>query len=138
MGKTIEYYMKLPYTLIIGIEEDNEGSSYVARLQEIPYLIGTGNTPEAAIKELEINKRLKFKTDIELGNSIPEPSKYSGQFHIRVGTSVHESLARLASTENISLNQYITNVLVKAVGASENQPQKKPRRLALKRKNKNQ
>ena len=55
---------------------------YVARLQEIPYLIGTGSTPEKSIRELEINKRLKFETDIELGLLIPEPSEYSGQFHL--------------------------------------------------------
>jgi predicted HicB family RNase H-like nuclease len=122
--------MKLPYTLIIGIEEDNEGSCYVARLQEIPYLIGTGNTPESAIKELEINKRLKFETDIESGIPIPEPNKYSGQFHIRVGTSIHESLARLASAENVSLNQYITNVLARAVGASEKNPKKKLKNIS--------
>ena len=96
MEKNLEYYLKLPYTLVIGKEEDNEGTCYVARLQEIPYLIGTGSTPEQSIRELEINKRLKFETDIELGFLIPEPSEYSGQFHLRVGTSLHESLARLA------------------------------------------
>ena len=124
MEKNIDYYLKLPYTLIVSVEEDNEDSCYVARLQEIPYLIGTGSTPEAAIKELGINKRLKFETDIELGNAIPEPSKYSGQFHIRVGTSIHESLARLASAEDISLNQYITNILAQKVGAAESRPTK--------------
>jgi len=124
MEKNLDYYLKLPYTLIVSVEEDNDDSCYVARLQEIPYLIGTGSTPEAAIKELAINKRLKFETDIELGNPIPEPSKYSGQFHIRVGTSIHESLARLASAEDISLNQYITNILAQKVGAAESRPTK--------------
>jgi len=60
MDKNLNYYLKLPYTLIVSIENDNDGSCYVARLQEIPYLIGTGNTPEAAIKELEINKTIKI------------------------------------------------------------------------------
>jgi antitoxin HicB len=119
MDKNLNYYLKLPYTLIVSIENDNDGSCYVARLQEIPYLIGTGNTPEAAIKELEINKRLKFDADLELGFPIPEPSNYSGQFHLRIGTSLHESLARLAALENISLNQYITNILARKVGAEE-------------------
>ena len=124
MDKNLNYYLKLPYTLIVSIENDNDGSCYVARLQEIPYLIGTGSTFVEAIKELEINKRLKFETDIELGFLIPEPSEYSGQFHLRVGTSLHESLARLAGIENISLNQYITNILAQKVGAEESRPLK--------------
>ncbi len=125
MNKNVEYYLKLPYTLVIGIEEDNEDTCYVARLQEIPYLIGTGSTPEQSIKELEINKRLKFKTDIELGFPIPEPSKYTGQFHLRVGTSLHESLARLAELEGVSLNQYLTNILARAVGQAETPKERK-------------
>jgi hypothetical protein len=32
---------------------------------------------------------------------------------------LHESLARLAALENISLNQYITNILARKVGAEE-------------------
>jgi antitoxin HicB len=132
MDKNLNYYLKLPYTLIVSIENDNEGSCCVARLQEIPYLIGTGNTPEAAIKELEINKRLKFDTDLELGFPIPEPSKYTGQFHLRVGTSLHESLARLAALENISLNQYITNILARKVGAEESKQTKTHKELSRK------
>jgi len=119
MEKNLEYYLKLPYTLVIGKEEDNEDTCYVARLQEIPYLIGTGSTPEQSIKELGINQRLKFETDIELGLPIPEPSEYSGQFHLRVGKPIHESLARLAALEDVSLNQYISNILARAVGQAE-------------------
>ena len=119
MEKNIEYYMRLPYTMVVGIEEDNAGNCYVARLQEIPYLIGTGSTFVEAIKELAINNRLKFETDLELGVPIPEPSKYSGQFHLRVGVSLHESLAQLAALEDISLNQYITNILARAVGSAQ-------------------
>jgi predicted HicB family RNase H-like nuclease len=37
-----------------------------------------------------------------------------------VGTSLHESLARLAELEDVSLNQYITNILARNVGAEEN------------------
>jgi len=125
MEKNIEYYMKLPYTLIVDVEQCNDGDCYVARLQEVPDLIGVGDTPEEAIKELNINKRLKFKTHLEMNIPIPEPTTYSGQFHIRVGPSIHKSLSKLAVSENISLNQYITNILAKAVGAAEQTPKGK-------------
>ena len=121
MKKNLEYYLKLPYTTIIHIDEDN---SYVARLLELPDCIGVCKTKEEAVNELEIHKRLKLEGHLELGLPIPEPSKYSGQFHLRVGTSLHESLARLAALENISLNQYITNILARKVGAEESRPKK--------------
>jgi len=121
MKKNLEYYLKLPYTIILHIDEDN---SYVARLLELPDCIGVGKTKEEAVNELEIHKRLKLEGHLELGLPIPEPSKYSGQFHLRVGTSLHESLARLAESENISLNQYITNILARKVGAEESHPNK--------------
>jgi antitoxin HicB len=121
MVKDLEHYMSLPYTIIINTEEDNNGSCYVARLQEVPYLIGTGDTPEKAINELKINQRLKFETDLEMGFPISEPAKYTGQFHLRVQPSIYGSLARMAEMENVSLNQYINTLLSRAVGYAEGQ-----------------
>jgi predicted HicB family RNase H-like nuclease len=124
MKKNLGYYQKLPYTTVINIEEDNDGNlCYVARFLELPDCIGVGKTKGYAIKELEIHKRMKIESHLELGFPIPEPSGYSGQFHLRVGTSLHESLARLAALEGVSLNQYLTNVLARAVGYAE-QPKK--------------
>ena len=129
MKNKLEYYLNLHYTTVINIDEDN---CYVARLLELPDCIGVGNTKEEAVNELEIHKRLKLEGHLELGWPIPEPSKYSGQFHLRVGTSLHESLARLAGLENISLNQYITNILARKVGAEESHAPKRQRALSKK------
>ena len=41
---------------------------------------------------------------------IPEPQstkRYSGHFKLRIPTSLHQSLAKPAKDENISMNQYI-------------------------------
>jgi predicted RNase H-like HicB family nuclease len=133
MKKNLKYYLNLPYTAIISPAEDNDGSiCYVARLLELPHCIGVGKTPEEAVSELEIHKRLKLEGHLELGFPIPEPSRYTGQFHLRVGTSLHESLARLAELEDISLNQYITNILARNVGAEENRLSKSRKVLSRK------
>jgi antitoxin HicB len=129
MVKSLEYYLNLPYTTVINTDEDN---CYVARLLELPDCIGVGKTREEAVKELEIHKRLKLEGHLELGFPIPEPSNYTGQFHLRVGTSLHESLARLAALENISLNQYITNILARKVGAEESRLSKPQKALSRK------
>ncbi len=126
MEKNLAYYQKLPYTTVISIEEDNDddGYSYVARLLEMPHCIGVGKSPEEAVRELELNKRMKLETHLEMDFPIPEPCKYSGQFHLRVGSSLHESLAHLAELENVSLNQYLTNILARAVGVEEGKSRK--------------
>jgi predicted RNase H-like HicB family nuclease len=129
MEKNLKYYLSLPYTTLINTDEDN---NCVARFLELPDCIGVGKTREEAIQELEIHKRLKLESHLELGFPIPEPSNYSGQFHLRVGTSLHESLARLAALENISLNQYITNILARKVGAEENKLPKSRKVLSVK------
>lgn len=125
--------MGLPYTIIVNTEDDNNGPCFVARIKEVPYLIGTGETPEKAIKELGINKRLKFETDIEMGLTIPEPAKYTGQFHIRIQPSLQEALAQMAEFDNVSLNQYINTILSRAVGAKEAQEVKIPGKVTSKR-----
>jgi predicted RNase H-like HicB family nuclease len=72
MKKDLKYYMDLPYTIIVKKDETGE---YVASYAELPFCDGVGKTPAAAIKELEIHKRLKIQAELEDGNSIPEPKK---------------------------------------------------------------
>jgi len=45
MEKNLEYYMNLPYTILLEQDEDNDGSMcYVARYLELPYCLGAGKT----------------------------------------------------------------------------------------------
>ncbi len=130
MKKNIEYYMNLPYTTIVKTDENNDGSvCYVATLLELPHCIGVGNTQTEAIEELELHKRMKIEVNIEEGLPIPEPSKYTGQFHLRIQPSLHESLARMAELENVSLNQYIDSILSRAVGFADGQYTRKKEKV---------
>ena len=78
-----------------------------------------GATAEEALRDIEDAKREWLISNIEDNLPIPEPQKYTGQFHLRMPPSLHESLARMADFENISLNQYITSALSRAVGVAE-------------------
>lgn len=118
LKKQAEYYASLPYTVTIE-RRDDQGTYYVARFKELPHLLMTGATPEEALKELEEVKREWFEANLELGNKIPEPLKsrqYSGKVVLRMPLYVHESLARRAELEGVSLNQYMVAALAGSVG----------------------
>jgi predicted RNase H-like HicB family nuclease len=78
MGKieeATEQYANLQYTVIITKEDDGHGVYYVARIEELPGLIMTGDTPEEASEELELVKREWIGTNLKLGNQISLPRK---------------------------------------------------------------
>jgi antitoxin HicB len=111
--KNLDYYMNLPYTIMIEQEEDNDGSiCYVASILELPLCIGAGKTTEEAVKELELHKRLKLKSHLEEGFPIPEPqTEYSGNINIRVDPELHARLAHEAAAYDMSLNKYTSLIL---------------------------
>lgn len=113
MEKNLEYYMNLPYTIIVEQDEENNGiMCYVARFLELPHCLGAGKTPEEAIEELELHKRLKLKTHLEEGFPIPEPqTEYSGNLNIRVDPELHARLAKEAAAYDMSLNKYTSLIL---------------------------
>jgi predicted HicB family RNase H-like nuclease len=118
----VEHYVSLPYTTTIEKSSGPRGDYYVARIIELPDLIMTGDTPEEALKELEDEKPEYIELYLKLGNKMPEPlstRKYSGNVVLRLPTSVHEDLAKMAALEGVSLNQYMVAALSKRVGRDE-------------------
>ena len=119
--RLVDYYMSLPYTMIIKRREE-QGGYYVASYIELPDLSMTGATPEEAVRELLDEKPEWFETCIKLGIKIPqppEPEKYSGKMVLRMSPSMHETLTRMAELEGVSLNQYMVTTLAKCVGQDE-------------------
>ena len=120
--KQAEYYNNLPYHTVVEKWDDGQGPYYVARVIELPGCIIDGDTAEDAIREMEDVKLEWIRTNIELGNKMPEPLKtghYSGKIVLRLPTSIHEELARRAAMEGVSLNQYMVSALSRQVGRDE-------------------
>ena len=100
------------YEIKIFYSEKDE--SFIATLSEMPTLSGIGDSPEEAFKELKI----AFETGVELykeqEETMPVPyskRKYSGQFNVRVPSTLHELLVKQAKEENTSLNQLVLFIL---------------------------
>jgi predicted RNase H-like HicB family nuclease len=119
--KELEYYAKLPYTVIVEQWDDGEGSYWVARIAELPHCLIHGDTPEEAIKEIQEVKMDWIKSNLERGLRIPEPRprKYSGQIRLRISPSLHKLLSYRAETEGMSLNQYMATVLATSAGIAK-------------------
>jgi predicted RNase H-like HicB family nuclease len=122
--KDLAYYMNLPYTITLkrGI---GEGERYwVARVVELPHCLTHGATAEEALRDIEDAKCEWLKSNLEDKLPIPEPARFTGQYHLRMPPSLHEALTLRSESEEVSLNQFIVTALARAVGDTE-PPRKK-------------
>lgn len=117
--RTIEEYLKLPYTISIVQDRDEAGNvGYVAEVEELPGCISQG----ASIEEAAGNVRdamVGWLSALEDGIEIPEPrdiSSFSGRFLLRLPRGLHAELAHQAAQEGVSLNQYVATTLAGATG----------------------
>lgn len=127
--RDVEYYAKLPYTIILEQWDDGKGTYWVARIAELPHCLIHGDTPEEAVREIEEVKRDWIKSNLERGLPVPEPRprRYSGQIRLRISPSLHKLLAYRAETEGLSLNQYMATSLATSVGIKVEKPRSGPK-----------
>jgi antitoxin HicB len=114
--KTLEEYLKLPYT--IEMIQQSTGSWFVA-IKELPGCISQGDTPEDAVAMIHDAMRAWIEVALEDGMPVPEPQadeEYSGRFMVRVPRSLHRQLVQTADRQGVSLNAYCIAVLAQASG----------------------
>jgi antitoxin HicB len=118
MAKTLEYYLALPYTIVL--RRDIKDEIVVARVEELPGCSAHGDTELEALSNLRDNMQAWIEDCLESGDAVPEPAENielpSGKWLQRVPRSLHLKLIRLAKDEGVSLNQFITAVLAEAAG----------------------
>jgi len=96
----------------------NEDGSYFARIVEFPGCMTEGDTVAEAIANLDDAMASWIEVRLEDGDGIPEPitvEQYSGKFVVRLPKTLHRDLARRADIEGVSLNQYVTTQLARAL-----------------------
>jgi len=110
--KTIDEYMKLPYTVEL-IPDTDEGG-FTASIPALPGCLSVGDTVEDAYRNIEDAKHEWLTAAVEEGISIPEPDfieSYSGQFKLRIPKTLHRQLALQSKREGVSMNQYCVYLL---------------------------
>jgi len=117
--KGIEYYMQLPYSILLHQVEDEGKKYWIAEVPELPGCKSHGSTVEEAVKSVEEAKKDWITDSLEEGEGIPVPieiGRYSGKILVRMSRSLHRALSLIAESEKLSLNQLIVTILAKEVG----------------------
>lgn len=116
--KSLSYYMKLDYDVIVSRVEIDGEFAYQARARELdPYAFyGTGDTKAEAIDSFEEVRAELFPYYLKNGIPIAEPVREdneapSGKFLIRTNPGTHKKLIDLAERNGQSLNAYINFIL---------------------------
>lgn len=74
MQKDLDYYDGLPWQVVIDPEWQDDGRIiYVASHPEFDGVLGTGETPEAALADLHTARRSMIEALLVEGYPIPEP-----------------------------------------------------------------
>jgi len=68
--KNLDYYLKLPYTVIMVPEE---AGGFFANIKELPGCMTQGETIDETLKNIEEAKYLWLKTALEMKLDIPLP-----------------------------------------------------------------
>lgn len=116
MKKNIDYYMSLPYSMIVQPIHDESGSYFYGRVLELDGCQSTGDTVDDVYQGLQEAMEGYIEAKLSNGFDVPIPaveSRYSGKFNVRLPKSLHQRLALEAEKEGISLNQYVLYKLTK-------------------------
>jgi predicted RNase H-like HicB family nuclease len=75
MKKDVDYYDGLPWRVIIDPERQDDGRViFVASHSDFDGVLGTGETPEAALADLHAARRSMIEALLAAGYPIPEPA----------------------------------------------------------------
>ena len=72
--KNVEYYLKLPYTVILRQDED---ADFVARVDELPGCAAHGKTEREALDNLQEVKELWITDCLEQGDPVPRRTDHT-------------------------------------------------------------
>jgi len=117
--KGIEYYMQLPYSILLQEVEDEGEKYWIAEIPELPGCKSHGSTVEDAVKSVEEAKKVWILDSLKQREEVPTPverDRYSGKTLVRMSRALHRSLALMADAEKLSLNQLIVTMLAKEAG----------------------
>lgn len=103
--------MRHPYERVLIPEQDGGYSAYIS---EFDGCLAEGETSEEALKNLESTALAWIEAEQEAGREIPEArnsQEYSGKLLLRLPKGLHQKIARCASENGVSLNQYVVTKL---------------------------
>jgi len=113
----IEAIVKRPYTIeVIYGEAPDDG--VLARVAEWPGCLTAGDTREEALMRIGDAMRDWVKARLDKGLPIAEPmTEYGGKVVVQMPRTLHRDVMHRAEREGVSMNQWISTTLARAVGS---------------------
>ena len=108
----------LPYPVTLVQDADGEGE-WVATIDALAGCTARGSTAQEALQSVSDAAAAWLENAAREGREVPEPKSvqsHSGRLLLRMPQTLHAELSRVAERENVSLNQFITDVLAGALG----------------------
>jgi antitoxin HicB len=115
--RTVEDYLRLPYTIQLRQYEDG---TFFAEVAELPGCMTEADTADDAVRMIRDAMAGWIEVALSEGIPIPEPvaeTRHSGRFLVRAPKSLHRDLVQRAKAEGASLNQFVVTTLSRALGA---------------------
>jgi RNA polymerase sigma-B factor len=126
-------YLGLPYHVVVRSERDDERTSWIAAVEELPGCEVRAGTADEAITRLRPVMRRWLSEALSKRRDIPSPwtegakqktaPSRSGRLLVRMPSELHRELSLAAERAHVSLNRFITDVLAAAVA---DEPEKVP------------
>lgn len=98
----------------------DETGGYVASIQEFPGCVAEGDTPDAAIQNLDKAAASWVQVALSNGFEIRDPVSfhgYSGKIALRIPRGLHKQVAELAELEGSSINQLLVTSIAQYLGS---------------------
>ena len=130
--KTIDDYLKLPYTIEVVHDVADDHDVWFGRVLELPGCMTEADTFDELGAMIQDAMVAWIETTLEDGQPVPEPrpaGEYSGKFMVRVPRSLHRELAEGADREGVSLNAFLNVSLARAVSGGGPAAKAAPRDL---------
>jgi predicted RNase H-like HicB family nuclease len=111
--------VELPYPVTLVQDTDGDGGDWVATVDVLAGCTARGDTPQDALDAVSETMTAWLEAAAREGREVPEPKSvqsHSGRLLLRMPQTLHAELSRVAERENVSLNQFITDVLAGALG----------------------
>lgn len=120
MRTSLADYLSINYPFNVQAELDG---GFVIEFPDLPGCMTQVETSDEIYDAAQEIRELWIETAYEQGRSIPVPEEipeYSGKFLTRISRSLHRDLAVAAKQENVSLNQYVFQLLAQGYVLQDN------------------
>ncbi len=114
-AERVNQFLALDYAMEVTRDE----FGFFVRIPDLPGCESSGDSIEEAMASIDEAKESWIAAALDTRGTVPTPrgeDEYSGKFVVRVGSSVHRDLVRIAALEGMSLNALVSSVLARETG----------------------